>query len=171
MIAVPLTFALIFILLFITFGSATQAALVFTGIPFAITGGILALLLRGLHFSMSAGIGFIAVSGVAVANGVVMVAFINEFRNAGASSLQAVREGAVARLRPVLMTASVASLGFLPMALSTSSGAEVQRPLATVVIGGLITSTVLTLLVLPALYHWWFGRSHINVHAQSDGER
>ena len=159
MIAVPLTFALIFILLFITFGSATQAALVFTGIPFAITGGILALLVRGLHFSMSAGIGFIAVSGVAVLNGVVMVAFIHEFRRAGAPSLQAVREGAVARLRPVLMTASVASLGFLPMALSTSSGAEVQRPLATVVIGGLITSTALTLLVLPALYNWWLGKS------------
>jgi cobalt-zinc-cadmium resistance protein CzcA len=96
-------------------------------------------------------IGFIAVSGVAVLNGVVMVAFINEYRRAGATSLQAVREGAVARLRPVLMTASVASLGFLPMALSTSSGAEVQRPLATVVIGGLVTSTLLTLLVLPAL--------------------
>ena len=155
MVAVPVTFALIFILLFITFGSGTQAALVFTGIPFAITGGILALMLRGLHFSMSAGIGFIAVSGVAVLNGVVMVAFINDFRRDGASTLNAVREGAVARLRPVLMTASVASLGFLPMALSTSSGAEVQRPLATVVIGGLITSTVLTLLVLPTLYGWF----------------
>ena len=155
MIAVPVTFALIFILLFITFGSAKQAGLVFTGIPFAITGGILALLLRGLHFSMSAGIGFIAVSGVAVLNGVVMLTFIDDFRRAGASSLNAVREGAVARLRPVLMTASVASLGFLPMALSTSSGAEVQRPLATVVIGGLVTSTVLTLLVLPTLYHWF----------------
>ncbi len=158
MIAVPLTFLLIFFLLFVTFGSAGQAALVFTGIPFAITGGILALLVRSMHFSMSAGIGFIAVSGVAVLNGVVMVAFINEFRREGAAPAVAVRDGALARLRAVLMTASVASLGFLPMALSTSAGAEVQRPLATVVIGGLVTSTVLTLLVLPSLYLWWFGR-------------
>jgi cobalt-zinc-cadmium resistance protein CzcA len=159
LIVVPLTFAFIFLLLFVTFGSAAQAALIFTGIPFAVTGGILALLVRSMHFSMSAGVGFIAVSGVAVLNGVVMVAFINEFRRSGASAEHAVREGAVARLRPVLMTASVASFGFLPMALSTSAGAEVQRPLATVVIGGLITSTILTLLVLPTLYQWWFGRA------------
>lgn len=158
MIVVPITFLLIFFLLFVTFRSAGQAALVFTGIPFAITGGILALLVRGMHFSMSAGIGFIAVSGVAVLNGVVMVAFINEFRRDGATATVAVRDGALARLRPVLMTASVASLGFLPMALSTSAGAEVQQPLATVVIGGLLTSTALTLLVLPTLYLWWFGR-------------
>lgn len=158
-IVVPITFLLIFFLLFIAFGSAGQAALVFTGIPFAISGGILALFVRGMHFSMSAGIGFIAVSGVAVLNGVVMLAFIKEFRRDGAAPLVAVREGAVARLRPVLMTASVASLGFLPMALSTSAGAEVQRPLATVVIGGLVTSTALTLLVLPSLYLWWFGSS------------
>lgn len=158
LVVVPLTFAFIFLLLFVTFGSAAQAALVFTGIPFAVTGGILALLVRSMHFSMSAGVGFIAVSGVAVLNGVVMVAFINAFRRSGASSADAVRGGAVARLRPVLMTASVASFGFLPMALSTSAGSEVQRPLATVVIGGLATSTVLTLLVLPALYQWWFGR-------------
>ena len=157
LIVVPITFLLIFFLLFIAFGSIRQAGLVFTGIPFAITGGILALLVRGMHFSMSAGIGFIAVSGVAVLNGVVMVAFINEFRREGAAALSAVRQGAVARLRPVLMTASVASLGFLPMALSSSAGAEVQRPLATVVIGGLVTSTLLTLLVLPSLYVWWFG--------------
>jgi cobalt-zinc-cadmium resistance protein CzcA len=159
MIAVPITFLLIFFLLFVAFRSAGQAGLVFTGIPFAITGGILALLVRGIHFSMSAGIGFIAVSGVAVLNGVVMLAFINEFRRDGAAPLTAVRQGAVARLRPVLMTASVASLGFLPMALSTSAGAEVQRPLATVVIGGLMTSTLLTLLVLPSLYLWWFGKA------------
>jgi cobalt-zinc-cadmium resistance protein CzcA len=108
---------------------------------------------------MSAGVGFIAVSGVAVLNGVVMLAFINERRHAGASTMAAVRDGALDRLRPVLMTAAVASLGFLPMALSTTAGAEVQRPLATVVIGGLVTSTALTLLVLPALYVWWFGRS------------
>jgi cobalt-zinc-cadmium resistance protein CzcA len=158
LIAVPVTFLLIFFLLFVTFESATQAALVFTGIPFAVTGGVLALLLRGLEFSMSAGVGFIAVSGVAVLNGVVMVAFINERRQAGDPVLLAVRQGALDRLRPVLMTAAVASFGFLPMALSGTAGAEVQRPLATVVIGGLVTSTVLTLLVLPALYAWWFGR-------------
>jgi cobalt-zinc-cadmium resistance protein CzcA len=157
MIVVPITFLLIFFLLFVTFRSAGQAALVFTGIPFAITGGILSLLVRGMHFSMSAGIGFIAVSGVAVLNGVVMLAFINEFRRDGAAPTVAVHKGALARLRPVLMTAAVASLGFLPMALSSSAGAEVQRPLATVVIGGLVTSTALTLLVLPSFYLWWFG--------------
>jgi cobalt-zinc-cadmium resistance protein CzcA len=163
LIAVPITFVLIFFLLFVTFESATQAALVFTGIPFAVTGGVLALLVRGLNFSMSAGVGFIAVSGVAVLNGVVMLAFINERRHAGASTMAAVRDGALDRLRPVLMTAAVASLGFLPMALSTTAGAEVQRPLATVVIGGLVTSTALTLLVLPALYVWWFGREDVEV--------
>ena len=124
---------------------------------------VLALLVRGLNFSMSAGVGFIAVSGVAVLNGVVMLAFINERRHAGASTMAAVRDGALDRLRPVLMTAAVASLGFLPMALSTTAGAEVQRPLATVVIGGLVTSTALTLLVLPALYVWWFGREDVEV--------
>ena len=155
MIAVPLTFAVIFLLLFMTFNSLKQAALVFTGIPFAITGGILALVIRGMDFSMSAGIGFIALFGVAVLNGVVMLSFINQLRDSGRSVDDAVREGAVSRLRPVLMTAMVASLGFVPMALSTATGAEVQRPLATVVIGGLITSTVLTLLVLPTLYHWF----------------
>lgn len=158
MVAVPVTFVLIFFLLFVTFRSASQAALVFTGIPFAVTGGILALLLRSMSFSMSAGVGFIAVCGVAVLNGVVMVAFINERRHAGERVLDAVRNGALQRLRPVLMTASVASLGFLPMALSTTAGAEVQRPLATVVIGGLVTSTLLTLVVLPSLYGWWFPR-------------
>jgi heavy metal efflux system protein len=155
MIVVPLTFLLIFVLLFITFHSAGQAALVFTGIPFAVTGGILSLLARDLSFSMSAGVGFIAVSGVAVLNGVVMLAFINQNHEAGMSWKDAVRLGALSRLRAVLMTASVASLGFLPMALSSSAGAEVQRPLATVVIGGLATSTLLTLLVLPALALSW----------------
>jgi heavy metal efflux system protein len=150
MIVVPATFLLIFLLLFVTFHSVKQAALVFTGIPFAVTGGVLALLLRGMPFSMSAGVGFIAVSGVAVLNGVVMMAFIDQKRKQGMAWFDAVREGALSRLRPVLMTASVASLGFLPMALSTSPGAEMQRPLATVVIGGVATSTVLTLLVLPA---------------------
>jgi cobalt-zinc-cadmium resistance protein CzcA len=131
-----------------------QAALIFTGIPFAITGGVLSLWLRGMHFSMSAGVGFIAVSGVAVLNGVVMVAFINQLRERGAPLFEAIMEGATTRLRPVLMTALVASLGFVPMAISTSAGAEVQKPLATVVIGGLVTSTLLTLILLPVTYRW-----------------
>ncbi|MCC7156654.1 MAG: efflux RND transporter permease subunit, partial [Bryobacterales bacterium] len=155
MIVAPLTFLLIFVLLFVTFHSVGQAALVFTAIPFAVTGGVLSLLARGLNFSMSAGVGFIAVSGVAVLNGVVMLAFINQNHEAGMVWKNAVRLGALSRLRPVMMTASVASLGFLPMALSSSAGAEVQRPLATVVIGGLVTSTLLTLLVLPALALLW----------------
>jgi cobalt-zinc-cadmium resistance protein CzcA len=153
-VAVPVTFVIIFILLFITFKSIKQALLIFTGIPFALTGGVLALWLRGMDFSMSAGIGFIAVSGVAVLNGVVMVAFINQLRERGSALEKAIMDGAVTRLRPVLMTALVASLGFVPMAVSTGAGAEVQKPLATVVIGGLITSTLLTLLILPATYRW-----------------
>jgi heavy metal efflux system protein len=152
MIAVPVTFFLIFLLLFMAFKSLGQAALIFTGIPFAMTGGILALLVRNMNFSMSAGVGFIAVSGVAVLNGVVMVAFINQLRQRGAALGEAVLNGAITRLRPVLMTALVASLGFVPMALSSSAGAEVQKPLATVVIGGLATSTILTLILLPVLY-------------------
>ncbi len=152
MIAVPVTFVLIFLLLFATFKSMGQAALIFTGIPFAVTGGVLTLWLRGMHFSMSAGVGFIAVSGVAVLNGVVMVAFINQLRERGTPFNEAIVEGAITRLRPVLMTALVASFGFVPMAISTSPGAEVQKPLATVVIGGLVTSTLLTLIVLPASY-------------------
>ncbi len=152
MIVVPATFAIIFVLLFTTLGSIRQAALVFTGIPFAITGGILALYFRGMHFSMSAGIGFIALFGVAVLNGVVLVTFINELRQRGATVSDAILRGCVTRLRPVLMTATVASIGFIPMALATGAGAEVQKPLATVVIGGLISSTLLTLLILPALY-------------------
>jgi cobalt-zinc-cadmium resistance protein CzcA len=166
MIVVPITFVLIYLLLFITFHSLGQATLVFTGIPFAVTGGVFALLLRGMPFSMSAGVGFIAVSGVAVLNGVVMMSFINHNRDAGMSWLDAVRIGAVSRLRAVLMTAAVASFGFLPMALSTTSGAEVQRPLATVVIGGLTTSTLLTLLVLPTLVLAWQARSKEAPHAQ-----
>jgi cobalt-zinc-cadmium resistance protein CzcA len=155
MLVVPVTFLIVFLLLFITFNSLKQAALVFTGIPFAVTGGILALLTRGIHFSMSAGIGFIALFGVAVLNGVVMVTFINQLREQGKGIEEAVLEGALTRLRPVLMTALVASIGFLPMALSHGTGAEVQRPLATVVIGGLVTSTILTLFVLPTLYAWF----------------
>lgn len=150
-IVVPLALFLIFVLLFITFGSISQACLIFTGIPFAIVGGIFALAIRAMPFSISAGIGFIALSGVAVLNGVVMVSYINTLREKLDTEV-AVFQGAVARFRPVLMTASVASLGFVPMAFSTSAGAEVQRPLATVVIGGLITSSILTLLLLPNLY-------------------
>ncbi|MGH7945416.1 MAG: efflux RND transporter permease subunit, partial [Opitutaceae bacterium] len=126
--------------------------LVFTGVPFALTGGVLGLWLRDIPLSISAGVGFIALSGVAVLNGLVMVTFIRKLREEGRPLEEAVREGALTRLRPVLMTALVASLGFLPMALATSTGAEVQRPLATVVIGGIISSTLLTLLVLPVLY-------------------
>jgi cobalt-zinc-cadmium resistance protein CzcA len=155
MIVVPLALFLIFVLLFTTFGSVRQAFLIYTGIPFAIVGGIFALFLRGMPFSISAGVGFIALFGVAVLNGVVMVSYINKLREEGKSVADAVREGAATRLRPVLMTALVASLGFIPMALATSAGAEVQRPLATVVIGGLITSTLLTLLILPTLYGWF----------------
>ena len=152
MLVVPLSLLLIFLLLFATFNSLRQAALVFTGIPLATVGGVFALLLRGMPFSISAGVGFIALFGVAVLNGVVMVSYINELRQQGRPLDLAVREGGMTRLRPVLMTALVASLGFIPMAISGGAGAEVQRPLATVVIGGLVTSTLLTLLVLPLLY-------------------
>ena len=155
LIVVPLSLALIFLLLFMTFGSLRQAAIIFTGVPLAVTGGILALLGRGLPFSISAGVGFIALFGVAVLNGVVLVSAINKLRDGGDDVLTAVREGARTRLRPVLMTALVASLGFIPMALSTGVGAEVQRPLATVVIGGIVSSTLLTLVVLPTLYAWF----------------
>lgn len=154
-IVVPLSLFLIFLLLFISFGSIRNALLIYTGIPFAIVGGIFSLLIRGMHFSISAGVGFIALFGVAVLNGVVMVSFINQLRQEGKSLEDAVIEGAATRLRPVLMTALVASLGFIPMAISTGAGAEVQRPLATVVIGGLITSTILTLFVLPTFYMWF----------------
>lgn len=152
---VPLALFLIFVLLFTTFNSVKQAMLIYTGIPFAIVGGVLALALRGMPFSISAGVGFIALFGVAVLNGVVMVSYINRLRDEGRTLERAVNEGAETRLRPVLMTALVASLGFIPMALATSAGAEVQRPLATVVIGGVITSTLLTLLILPTLYRWF----------------
>jgi len=151
-LVVPLSLLLIFLLLFATFNSLRQAMLVFSGIPLATVGGVIALLLRGMPFSISAGVGFIALFGVAVLNGVVMVSYINELRQYGMPLERAIREGGVTRLRPVLMTALVASLGFVPMAISTGAGAEVQQPLATVVIGGLVTSTLLTLLVLPLLY-------------------
>ena len=155
MIVVPVSLFLIFLLLFFSFNSIKQALLVFTGIPLAITGGILALFLARIHFSISAGVGFIALFGVAMLNGVVMVSYINELRKKGMDFEEAVFKGAETRLRPVLMTALVASLGFLPMAFGHGTGAEVQKPLATVVIGGLISSTILTLLVLPILYIWF----------------
>jgi heavy metal efflux system protein len=155
MIVVPLALFLIFVLLFTTFNSVKQAVLIYTGVPFAIVGGVFALAVRGMPFSISAGVGFIALFGVAVLNGVVMVSYINRLRDEGRTIDEAVTEGAETRLRPVLMTALVASLGFIPMAIATSAGAEVQRPLATVVIGGLVTSTLLTLLILPTLYKWF----------------
>jgi cobalt-zinc-cadmium resistance protein CzcA len=151
-VVVPLSMALIFGLLFMTFGSAKDAALVFSGVPLALTGGVAALWLRGIPLSISAGIGFITLSGVAVLTGLVIVACIRDLRAQGMGLDDAIVQGALTRLRPVLMIALVASLGFLPMALNTGTGAEVQRPLATVVIGGILSSTVLTLLVLPVLY-------------------
>ncbi|KAE9655847.1 CusA/CzcA family heavy metal efflux RND transporter [Pseudomonas sp. PB105] len=153
-IVVPVALLLVFGLLFMMFNNLKDGLLVFTGIPFALTGGIMALWLRDIPLSISAGVGFIALSGVAVLNGLVMIAFIRNLREEGRSLSVATTEGALTRLRPVLMTALVASLGFIPMALATGTGAEVQRPLATVVIGGIISSTLLTLLVLPALYQW-----------------
>ena len=154
-LVVPLALFLIFVLLYTTFNAVTPAVLIYFNIPIAATGGIVALALRGMPFSISAGIGFIALFGVAVLNGVVMVSYFRELREQGLSVADTVRQGAELRLRPVLMTAMVAGFGFVPMALSTSAGAEVQQPLATVVIGGLVTSTALTLLVLPSLYRWF----------------
>jgi len=151
-IVAPITLLLIFLLLFTTFGSIKDAILVFTGVPLALTGGVAALWLRNIPLSISAGVGFIALSGVAVLNGLVMISFINKLRTEGNRLDTAILQGSITRLRPVLMTALVASLGFLPMALATGTGAEVQRPLATVVIGGILSSTALTLLVLPVLY-------------------
>lgn len=153
-IVVPVTLVIIFGLLFMAFGSARDAVIVFSGVPLALTGGVVALALRGIPLSITAGVGFIALSGVAVLNGLVMVAFIRKLRERGDSLDDAIVDGALGRLRPVLMTALVASLGFLPMAFNVGTGAEVQRPLATVVIGGIVSSTLLTLLVLPALYRW-----------------
>jgi cobalt-zinc-cadmium resistance protein CzcA len=153
-VVVPVTLAIIFALLFWAFGSARDAGIVFTGVPLALTGGVIALALRGIPLSISAGVGFIALSGVAVLNGLVMINFIRKLREQGTALHDAISDGALGRLRPVLMTALVASLGFLPMALNVGAGSEVQRPLATVVIGGIVSSTLLTLLVLPAMYRW-----------------
>lgn len=151
-IVVPVALFLIFLLLFMTFGDVKDALLVFTGVPLALTGGITALWLRGIPLSISAAVGFIALSGVAVLNGLVMISFIKKLREDGKSLEQSIVQGALTRLRPVLMTALVAALGFVPMAIAVGRGAEVQRPLATVVIGGIISSTLLTLVVLPVLY-------------------
>lgn len=151
-LVVPLALALILGLLFMALGSSRDALIVFSGVPLALSGGVLALWLRGIPFSISAGVGFIALSGVAVLNGIVMISFIGRLRETGADLATAIRDGALARLRPVLMTALVASLGFVPMAVNVGAGTEVQRPLATVVIGGILSSTLLTLLVLPVLY-------------------
>ncbi|MES2069284.1 MAG: CusA/CzcA family heavy metal efflux RND transporter [Pseudomonadota bacterium] len=157
-IVVPLALLMVFILLFVMFNNAKDGLLVFTGIPFALTGGIAALYLRDIPMSISAAVGFIALSGVAVLNGLVMLSSIRSLREEGWSLDEAINTGALSRLRPVLMTALVASLGFIPMALATGTGAEVQRPLATVVIGGILSSTALTLLVLPLLYRLAHGR-------------
>jgi cobalt-zinc-cadmium resistance protein CzcA len=159
MIVVPLCFALIFLLLLSALGSPRDALLVFTAVPLALTGGVAALWLRDMPFSISAAVGFIALSGVAVLNGLVMLTFIKQLLREGVSKHEAITRGAITRLRPVAMTALVASLGFVPMAIATGTGAEVQKPLATVVIGGLISATLLTLLVLPALYARFSGES------------
>jgi cobalt-zinc-cadmium resistance protein CzcA len=157
---VPLVLLGIFIVLWRAFGSFSQAILVYTAVPLAMTGGVFALAMRGIPLSVSASVGFIALMGIAILNSMVLVTFFNQLRLKGMSAHQSAREGALVRLRPVAMTALVASLGFVPMALNTGIGAEVQRPLATVVIGGLVTSTLLTLIVVPALYKWFGGKHH-----------
>ncbi|MHB0972412.1 MAG: efflux RND transporter permease subunit, partial [Thermoanaerobaculia bacterium] len=167
-IVVPVALLLILALLFASFGNLKDSLLVFSGVPLALTGGILALWLRGIPLSISAGVGFIALSGVAVLNGLVMISFIQGLRHDGRSLDDAIREGAISRLRPVLMTALVASLGFVPMALATGTGAEVQRPLATVVIGGVISSTLLTLLILPALYRMFHHDVPLTLRAEDE---
>jgi heavy metal efflux system protein len=159
MVVVPVVIAVIFVLLYLTFGAIKPALLVVGNVPFAIVGGIAALWMRGMNLNLSASVGFIALFGVAMLNGVVLISSINQLREAGGATRQAVLAGA-RRLRPVLMTAFVASVGFMPMALATSTGAEVQRPLASVVIGGLFSSTVLTLFLLPVLYDWVFQPGH-----------
>jgi len=158
-VVVPATLLIIIVLLVVALGSIRDATIIFTGVPLALTGGVAALLMRGIPFSISAAVGFIALSGIAVLNGLVMVTFIRDLRASGVSLDRAIIDGALTRLRPVLMTALVASLGFVPMALNSGIGSEVQRPLATVVIGGIASSTLLTLLVLPALYRLAHGRS------------
>jgi cobalt-zinc-cadmium resistance protein CzcA len=163
MVVLPLSIFIIFALLYTTFGNFRHSLLILAILPFALSGGIFALLIRGLHISVSASIGFIALFGVAVLNGVVLVTYMNQLRAQGISVHLAVVRGASERLRPVLMTALVAMLGFIPMALSHGTGAEVQRPLATVVIGGLVTSTLLTLFILPVVYQWMEARREANL--------
>ena len=157
-IVVPVAMLLIFLLLYSTFHSMSLALLIYLAVPMAATGGVFALVLRGLPFSVSAAVGFIALFGVAVLNGLVWVSAVEHLREQGAEPHEAAREAAITRLRPILMTALVAGLGFIPMAVATTPGAEIQRPLATVVIGGLFTSTMLTSLVLPAIYPWFARR-------------
>ena len=157
LVVVPLTLLMILSVLVVALSSCKDALIIFSGVPLALTGGVLSLYLRGMPLSISAGVGFIALSGVAVLNGLVMLTFIRELLKENKPLVDAIVEGAITRLRPVLMTALVASLGFIPMALNTGTGAEVQRPLATVVIGGILSSTLLTLFVLPVLYHWFYG--------------
>jgi cobalt-zinc-cadmium resistance protein CzcA len=155
MIVVPVALMLIFLLLFTTFHSVSMAALIYLAVPMAATGGVFALYGRGMPFSISAGVGFIALFGVAVLNGLVWVSAVEHLRQEGMHPREAAREAALVRLRPILMTALVAGFGFVPMALATTPGAEIQRPLATVVVGGLLTSTLLTALVLPSIYPWF----------------
>jgi len=169
-IVVPLALGLIFMLVFMALGSLRQTLLVYTGIPLAVTGGVFALWLRDLPFSISAGVGFIALSGVAVLNGLMLISYFNLLREKGRDVPTCVREGAMTRLRPVLMTALVASLGFVPMAIASGAGAEVQRPLATVVIGGILSSTFLTLVLLPTLYEWAERKGKLRRDDQSDSE-
>jgi cobalt-zinc-cadmium resistance protein CzcA len=158
-LVVPITLLMIFLLLFLSFRSFVDSLLIFSGVPLALTGGVLMLWIRDIPLSISAGVGFISLSGVAVLNGIVLVSFIRNLQQEGQPLDEAIVTGALTRLRPVLMTALVASLGFVPMAFNTGVGAEVQRPLATVVIGGIASSTLLTLLVLPALYRLAHGRA------------
>jgi cobalt-zinc-cadmium resistance protein CzcA len=148
----PIALVVVLMMIYAAFGSAGQTALIFLCVPFSLVGGVIALILNGLPMSISAGVGFIALSGIAVLNGVVLVNYFNHLKAEGKSGIELVRMGTLIRLRPVLMTALVAIFGFLPMMLSTGVGAEVQRPLATVVIGGIVSSTILTLIVLPTLY-------------------
>ena len=162
----PVTLILIIGLLLLALGSVKDSMIIFTGVPLALTGGVFALMLRDIPFSISAAVGFIALSGIAILNGLVMVSFIRELRQQGQSLDMAITHGALTRLRPVLTTALVASLGFIPMALNTGIGSEVQRPLATVVIGGVISSTLLTLFVLPALYRLLHRDSHIALEGE-----
>ena len=167
-LVVPIAIALIFLMLFITFRSLGQASLIILNIPFAMIGGVVSLFVSGLYLSVPASVGFITLFGVAVLNGVVMVSYFNQLRESGRSVIQAVQEGAERRLRPVLMTALIASFGLMPLLFATGPGSELQRPLAVVVIGGLFTSTVLTLVLLPTLYAWLEGRAEARLHTDKE---